>query len=187
MAKKKRTANLERFNKNLRFLCKKKKLTLESLAEQVGITCKKIQRWKNNETVPSVIDAIKIADILDISIDSLLFDDLENNKRTMTRKMAPAEPVETDDPATLWKDTPDKITMCGRCQRPVDDDARYCKYCGNEIAGRRGIEFETIPVIDRKRIRIRPKETLAKEWSTSGLTFRDPEEIDREIKKHNKF
>lgn len=59
------------FGDRITLLRKKKKLTQEQLAEQVGISAKELSEYEGDAASPSLNVAIQIADILDTSLDFL--------------------------------------------------------------------------------------------------------------------
>lgn len=59
------------FGDRLTLLRKKKKLTQEQLAERVGISTKELSDYEEHDASPPLNIAIRIADILDTSLDFL--------------------------------------------------------------------------------------------------------------------
>jgi transcriptional regulator with XRE-family HTH domain len=59
------------FGDRITLLRKKKKLTQEQLAEQVGISAKELSEYESDAASPPLNVAIRIADILDTSLDFL--------------------------------------------------------------------------------------------------------------------
>jgi transcriptional regulator with XRE-family HTH domain len=59
------------FGDRLTLLRKKKKLTQEQLAERVGISTKELSDYEEDDASPPLNIAIRIADILDTSLDFL--------------------------------------------------------------------------------------------------------------------
>ena len=47
-------------------------LTQQELASKIGVTHAAISYWENNINIPNVADCIKIADVLEISLDELV-------------------------------------------------------------------------------------------------------------------
>ncbi len=68
------------FGDRITLLRKKKKLTQEQLAEQVGISAKELSDYEGDATSPPLNVAIRIADILDTSLDFLSKLTLPNTK-----------------------------------------------------------------------------------------------------------
>lgn len=59
------------FEKRLREVRKSKKTTQKELAEQIGISQKSYSHWENGKTEPSFENLVKLADLLDVSLDWL--------------------------------------------------------------------------------------------------------------------
>ena len=57
---------------NIRILRKKRNLTQESLAEQVGVTRQTIAKWESGESAPDLPLAGKLAAALDVTLDDLV-------------------------------------------------------------------------------------------------------------------
>ena len=57
---------------NIRILRKKRNLTQESLAEQVGVTRQTIAKWESGESVPDLALAGQLAAALDVMLDELV-------------------------------------------------------------------------------------------------------------------
>lgn len=51
---------------------KSQELTQEQIAEQLGITRQTISNWENNKSYPDIVSLIKLSDIYQVSLDSLL-------------------------------------------------------------------------------------------------------------------
>ncbi len=153
--RKKREYDPERFYANIKYLAKKNKMTLAQVADSIGVTSQSILNWGKGANDAPMSSVIRLADLFNVTVDGLMFDIISNRKNPVLRS-APAQYEVMSDPATFWKGEPDKIKVCGKCGRPIDDDARFCKYCGNEIAGRRNIEMDTLPVYRRKPVMRRP-------------------------------
>ena len=50
---------------------KKKKLSQEYIAEYIGVKQNTISQWENEERKPNVLQALKLAEILDTTVESL--------------------------------------------------------------------------------------------------------------------
>ena len=59
------------FSERLKTLRKEKKLTQKELAEQIGISQKSYSHWETVKNEPSLENLIKLADLLEVSIDWL--------------------------------------------------------------------------------------------------------------------
>jgi len=68
--------NYELLGKHIRKRRKEKNLTLEQLAEQLDVSTTFIGQIERGKGVPSLETLVKIANVLEISTDSLLFGDL---------------------------------------------------------------------------------------------------------------
>lgn len=70
--------NYELLGKQIRKHRKEKKYTLEQLAEILDVSTTFIGQIERAKGVPSLETLVKIANALDVSVDSLLFGDLNN-------------------------------------------------------------------------------------------------------------
>lgn len=70
--------NYELLGKHIREHRKKKKYTLEQLAEKLDVSTTFIGQIERAKGVPSLETLVKIANVLEVSADSLLFGDLNN-------------------------------------------------------------------------------------------------------------
>lgn len=57
---------------NLKSLRKMKGLTLEELAEKLGVSRQTVAKWERGETVPDIENCIALAEIYDVTVDSLV-------------------------------------------------------------------------------------------------------------------
>ena len=57
---------------NIQILRKKRSLTQEALAEEVGVTRQTIAKWESGESIPDLDLAGKLADALDVGLDDLV-------------------------------------------------------------------------------------------------------------------
>ncbi|MBR0278147.1 MAG: helix-turn-helix transcriptional regulator [Clostridia bacterium] len=82
--------NYELLGKNIREQRKIKKYTLEQLAEKLDVSTTFIGQIERAKGIPSLETLIKIANVLEVSIDSLLFGDLNNKagNNHFTKKIA---------------------------------------------------------------------------------------------------
>lgn len=65
-------------SQNLVYLRKSKKVSLEELAEAIGVSRQAISKWESGETTPDLPNAIALANFYNITIDSLISDKEEN-------------------------------------------------------------------------------------------------------------
>ncbi len=77
------------FNENFYKLRKQKGLTQEELAEKLQVSRQSISKWENGEVIPDIIKVGKIAEILEVSIDSLC--GLETTQKIETNQNIKAE------------------------------------------------------------------------------------------------
>ena len=70
--------NYELLGRHIREHRKEKKLTLEQLAEKLDVSTTFIGQIERAKGIPSLETLVKIANVLEVSIDSLLFGDLNN-------------------------------------------------------------------------------------------------------------
>ena len=70
--------NYELLGRKIREQRKKKKYTLEQLAEKLDVSTTFIGQIERAKGIPSLETLVKIANVLEISTDSLLFGDLNN-------------------------------------------------------------------------------------------------------------
>lgn len=70
--------NYELLGKHIRKQRKTKKYTLEQLAEKIDVSTTFIGQIERAKGIPSLETFVKIANVLEISTDSLLFGDLNN-------------------------------------------------------------------------------------------------------------
>lgn len=70
-------------NKNIKYLRNQKNISQQMLADKIGIDRSTISRIENNEIETTIDNAIKISDILNVSVNDLINKDLtiddENN------------------------------------------------------------------------------------------------------------
>lgn len=71
--------NYELLGRKIRQQRKEKKYTLEQLAEKLDVSTTFIGQIERAKGIPSLETLVKIANILEISTDSLLFGDLNSN------------------------------------------------------------------------------------------------------------
>ena len=70
----------EFLNKNLKYLRIQRNISQQALADKIGIDRSTISRIENNEIETTIDNAIKIADILNVSVNDLINKDLTNEK-----------------------------------------------------------------------------------------------------------
>lgn len=57
---------------SLKSLREVNKLTQKELSEKVGLSRKTIVRYENGQTIPNIVEAYKLSDALEVSIDDLV-------------------------------------------------------------------------------------------------------------------
>lgn len=62
---------------NVLSLRTKKGLTQEELAQEIGVARQTVAKWESGEAIPDLDNAIRMAEIFDISLDSLVHHDEE--------------------------------------------------------------------------------------------------------------
>jgi transcriptional regulator with XRE-family HTH domain len=65
-------ANLEKFGPRLRELREEANLTVEQLAEKLGVVKQTISKYENNQREPKYEYLLKLAEIFNVSVDYLL-------------------------------------------------------------------------------------------------------------------
>ena len=69
---------------NIRMYRKRKRLTQEQLAEDLGVTSGAVYKWEANLSVPELNMIIEIADYFDMSVDALLGYTMKDNRLSVT-------------------------------------------------------------------------------------------------------
>jgi len=77
----------ESFGQRISRLRKGKGLTQEELGDKVGISSQAVSKWETDMSVPDVTILVKLANILDVSVDELL----GNERAKETPTLVPAE------------------------------------------------------------------------------------------------
>lgn len=73
---------------SLKFFRKKNNFTQEQIAEKIGVSRQAIAKWERGETLPDIESLIALADIYEVTIDSLVrnvasYGDISNGKKYM--------------------------------------------------------------------------------------------------------
>ncbi len=66
-------------SQNLVYLRKSKKISLEELADIIGVSRQAISKWESGETTPDLTNAIALADFYNMTVDELISRKTENN------------------------------------------------------------------------------------------------------------
>lgn len=59
-------------HQNLAFLRKSRQLSLEEVAERVGVSRQAVGKWESGETVPDIVNCDALAELYNVSVDDLL-------------------------------------------------------------------------------------------------------------------
>ncbi len=62
---------------NVLSLRTRKGLTQEELAQEIGVARQTVAKWESGEAIPDLVNATRMAEIFDISLDSLVHHDEE--------------------------------------------------------------------------------------------------------------
>ena len=62
--------------RNLRLLRQRSEKTLEEIAEVTGVTRQAVSKWETGESVPDMINAVKLASIFQVTLDAFVLEDL---------------------------------------------------------------------------------------------------------------
>ena len=82
--------NKQIFAQNLVFFRNQMNISQKDIAEKLGTNNKNISKWENAETVPDVFTIKKIADIFNITVDTLITPITQDNKIAIqTKKIRP--------------------------------------------------------------------------------------------------
>lgn len=65
---------------NLKSIRKSRKITQEALASKLNVTRQTISKWENGQSVPDAESLTQIAEILEISVQELLGEEVKENK-----------------------------------------------------------------------------------------------------------
>lgn len=64
---------------NLSYLRKSKKLSLEEVADAIGVSRQAVSKWETGETIPDLPNTIALAKFYEVSVDILVSADTEQN------------------------------------------------------------------------------------------------------------
>ena len=74
-------------SENIVKLRKKHKFSQEEVAEKIGVTRQTIAKWENGESVPDVIHSSALAELFDVTLDSLVnFQESEEGMKELQRE-----------------------------------------------------------------------------------------------------
>ena len=72
------------FSTNLKYLREKNNLSQSKLAEKIGVNQTTIARWEDDNRIPTIYNAVDIANALDVPLPHLLGTDLRINNSNNT-------------------------------------------------------------------------------------------------------
>ena len=111
------------FSEKLSILRKRRGMSQEQLAEMLDVSRQSVSKWETQQALPETTKIIMIANIFNVSIDSLLKDDLS---------------IEFDDAVSIVSNTTEKdvaeetaVMYCTRCGKENAIDSMFCGYCGH--------------------------------------------------------
>lgn len=71
---------MNKFPEQLKKLRKNNKMTQDDLAEQLFVTRQAISKWESGDSAPDLTNLIKLTDIFNVSMDTLVFDSEAQSK-----------------------------------------------------------------------------------------------------------
>ena len=114
------------FSEKLVVLRKRRGLSQEQLAEMLDVSRQSVSKWEAQQALPETAKIIMIANIFNVSIDTLLKDDLS---------------IEFDDVVSVVSDITDEdvaeetaVMYCTQCGKENAIDSMFCGYCGHPFA-----------------------------------------------------
>ncbi|WP_328587810.1 helix-turn-helix domain-containing protein [Konateibacter massiliensis] len=66
--------------KNLAYLRQNSRLSIEAVANKIGVSRQAVAKWETGETVPDIINCDKLAELYQVSVDDLLHYDADEEK-----------------------------------------------------------------------------------------------------------
>lgn len=73
-------------NANLMFLRKANSMTLEEVADKIGVSRQAVAKWENGDSIPDIVNCVSLANLYDVSVDDLLHYDGETEKASIAPK-----------------------------------------------------------------------------------------------------
>lgn len=74
-------------NKNLKVLRKEKGISLEELAEKIGVSRQAVSKWESGDTTPDIYNCMSLANFFGITIDELVgIDELKKNNENQNNE-----------------------------------------------------------------------------------------------------
>ncbi len=111
------------FSEKLLLIRKQKELSQEQLAKILDVSRQSVSKWETQQTLPEPNKLVLISNILDVSIDQLLKDDLSISEENETT--SETEITETTSGAVKLD-----IMFCTKCGKENRADSAFCGYCG---------------------------------------------------------
>ena len=59
--------------KNIEYLRKFNKMSIEDLSEKLGVSRQTISKWENGQSYPDIINSANLAELFDVNLDDLLY------------------------------------------------------------------------------------------------------------------
>jgi len=59
-------------NKNLVYLRKNSRMSIENVAEKIGVSRQAVAKWENGESIPDILNCDALASLYDVTVDDLL-------------------------------------------------------------------------------------------------------------------
>lgn len=111
------------FSEKLVMLRKKRGMSQEQLAELLDVSRQSVSKWEAQQALPETAKIIMIANVFDVSIDTLLKDDLTIGDNS--------DPIVAAD-ATNLVPVVEKLDVmfCTKCGKENRSDSAFCGYCG---------------------------------------------------------
>lgn len=116
------------FSEKLQLLRKQKGLSQETLAEMLSVSRQSVSKWEAQQAFPETSKLVAISEIFDVSIDTLLKDDLSISDTIAHSSPSYDEIIEFDTSIAAEKLNMMFCTNCGKENRA---DSAFCGYCGN--------------------------------------------------------
>ncbi len=117
------------FAEKLLLLRESKGLSVEELAEKLDVSRQAVSNWESKQSLPELSKIILMSELFEVSIDSLIKDDIELSSNAPD---AVEEPGEAS--GTAISEAGQNTIFCTKCGRENRNDSAFCGYCGNPIA-----------------------------------------------------
>lgn len=73
-------------NSNLVFLRKANGMTLEEVADKIGVSRQAVAKWENGDSIPDILNCVSLANLYDVSVDDLLHYDGKTEEASIAPK-----------------------------------------------------------------------------------------------------